>query len=258
MPFSGLLPDLTSLGVLFRDQLGRFVTSGELLYNVQFCGSCSFVNRSSIGNISRLSIYLDLESHSSLMMLKKLDTVVGCCRAAAVQGATWCICKDGVGDAMLQKTLDYACGAGADCNPIHSNGPCFNPNTVRAHCNYAVNSYFQRKGQAVGSCDFAGTAIVSPSDPSFAGCAFPSSVSAAGTTTNTTPSTMIPGTTTPTSTTTPYGSTTPVGVLGGAGTGLGPSGIGINTDYSDGGLRLHGFISFATLLLPSLIITFCG
>ncbi|XP_039028808.1 PLASMODESMATA CALLOSE-BINDING PROTEIN 3-like isoform X2 [Hibiscus syriacus] len=162
--------------------------------------------------------------------------------------ATWCICKDGVGDAMLQKTLDYACGAGADCNPIHSNGPCFNPNTVRAHCNYAVNSYFQRKGQAVGSCDFAGTAIVSPSDPSFAGCAFPSSVSAAGTTTNTTPSTMIPGTTT----------TTPVGVLGGAGTGLGPSGIGINTDYSDGGLRLHGFISFATLLLPSLIITFCG
>ncbi|KAE8676941.1 PLASMODESMATA CALLOSE-BINDING PROTEIN 3 [Hibiscus syriacus] len=90
--------------------------------------------------------------------------------------ATWCICKDGVGDAVLQKTLDYACGAGADCNPIHSNGPCFNPNTVRAHCNYAVNSYFQRKGQALGSCDFAGTAIVSPSDPSFAGCAFPSSV----------------------------------------------------------------------------------
>lgn len=78
-------------------------------------------------------------------------------------GATWCVCKDG-SDAILQKTLDYACGAGADCNPLHQNGPCFQPNTVRAHCNYAVNSYFQRKGQ--GSCDFAGTATVTASDPS--------------------------------------------------------------------------------------------
>ncbi|KAL2999046.1 hypothetical protein AAZX31_09G136800 [Glycine max] len=50
------------------------------------------------------------------------------------------------------------------------------PNTVRAHCNYAVNSYFQRKGQ--GSCDFAGTATVTASDPSSGGtCVYPSSVS---------------------------------------------------------------------------------
>ncbi|CAN1795884.1 PLASMODESMATA CALLOSE-BINDING PROTEIN 3 [Linum perenne] len=69
-------------------------------------------------------------------------------------------------DAVLQKTLDYACGAGADCNPTHQNGPCFLPNTVRAHCSYAVNSYFQKKGQSQGSCDFSGTAAVSSSDPS--------------------------------------------------------------------------------------------
>lgn len=67
---------------------------------------------------------------------------------------------------MLQKTLDYACGAGADCGPIHQNGPCFNPNTVKSHCSYAVNSFFQKKGQSQGTCDFAGTAIVSASDPS--------------------------------------------------------------------------------------------
>ncbi|CAI9752906.1 unnamed protein product [Fraxinus pennsylvanica] len=60
-------------------------------------------------------------------------------------GATWCICKDGLSNQALQKALDYACGAGAD--RTHQNGPCFTPNTVRAHCNYAVNSYFQRKGQ---------------------------------------------------------------------------------------------------------------
>lgn len=75
------------------------------------------------------------------------------------------MCKD-VGESVLQKTLDYACGAGADCNPIRQNGPCFQPNTVRAHCNYAVNSYFQRKSQAQDSCNFAGTATLSASDPS--------------------------------------------------------------------------------------------
>lgn len=69
-------------------------------------------------------------------------------------------------DAALQKTLDYACGAGADCNPIHQNGACYNPNTIRNHCNYAVNSYFQKKGQAQGSCDFSGTASGTSSDPS--------------------------------------------------------------------------------------------
>ncbi|KAI5648297.1 hypothetical protein M9H77_34302 [Catharanthus roseus] len=94
---------------------------------------------------------------------------------AAHSSATWCICKDGMSDAVMQKALDYACGAGADCNPTHQNGVCFNPNTVRAHCNYAVNSYFQRKGQAPGSCDFAGTATVTTTDPSTAGCAYPSS-----------------------------------------------------------------------------------
>ncbi|CAN4088377.1 unnamed protein product [Withania somnifera] len=91
---------------------------------------------------------------------------------AGRSNAAWCACK-GLSDAVLQKTLDYACGAGADCNPIHQNGPCFNPNTVRAHCNFAVNSYFQRKGQAAGACDFSGTATVTATDPSTAGCVYP-------------------------------------------------------------------------------------
>lgn len=81
-------------------------------------------------------------------------------------GGTWCVCREGLSEAMLQKTLDYACGAGADCGPIHQNGPCFNPNTVKSHCSYAVNSFFQKKGQAQGTCDFAGTATFSASDPS--------------------------------------------------------------------------------------------
>ncbi|KAB2038016.1 hypothetical protein ERO13_D03G096300v2 [Gossypium hirsutum] len=184
---------------------------------------------------------------------------------AAITGRSsgnWCICKDGVSDTVLQKTLDYACGAGADCNPIHLKGSCFNPDTVKAHCSYAVNSYFQRKGQAQGTCDFSGTATVTTADPSYTGCAFPSSASTAGTTTtptttpsSTTPSSVNPINNTPTSTT-PFGSTTPTGILGGVGNGLGPSGTGINPDYStDGGFRLqYCFSSYATLLISGLML----
>ncbi|KAL5749049.1 hypothetical protein ACOSP7_026087 [Xanthoceras sorbifolium] len=195
--------------------------------------------------------------------------------------ATWCVCKEGLGESAWQKALDYACGAGADCNPIKSNGACFNPNTVKAHCSFAVNSYFQKKGQAQGSCDFAGTATFSTSDPSTAGCSYPSSTtSSSGNTTptttpvtmnpptTTTPSTTTPSTTTPTTgtttpttgtttpttgtttpttgtTTSPYTTTPSNGVLGGVGTGVGPSGAGINTDYSHGGVRLQNFNYFS-------------
>ncbi|XP_027901902.1 PLASMODESMATA CALLOSE-BINDING PROTEIN 3-like [Vigna unguiculata] len=145
--------------------------------------------------------------------------------------ATWCVCKEG-SDTILQKTLDYACGAGADCNPLHQNGPCFQPNTVRAHCNYAVNSYFQKKSQAQGSCDFAGTATVTASDPSSAGCSYPASSSNAGTGTNSGTTTVSSGT----SSSPPFSSTP--GVLGGIGSGS-------NTDDSHGDLiNTTFFISF--------------
>ncbi|KAJ9163534.1 hypothetical protein P3X46_023189 [Hevea brasiliensis] len=184
---------------------------------------------------------------------------------------TWCVCKD-MSDAVLQKTLDYACGAGADCSPIHSNGACYQPNSVKAHCSYAVNSYFQKKGQAQGTCDFAGTAAVSAADPSSSGCSYPATVSAAGTSTTvptpvttnpstTTPSTATPSTTNPTNTTptttTPYTTTPSNGVLGGIGNGVSPTGAGINTDISDGGFRLPNsswFSVIVALLISSLML----
>ncbi|CAA3003493.1 PLASMODESMATA CALLOSE-BINDING PROTEIN 3-like [Olea europaea var. sylvestris] len=165
---------------------------------------------------------------------------------AAHSSATWCICKEGLSDQALQKTLDYACGAGADCNPTHQNGPCFNPNTVRAHCNYAVNSYFQKKGQTPTACDFSGTAYTVTSDPSSSGCSYPASASGAtrpvSTTTNT-PSTSLP------SGGSPVVTTPSTGILGGSSNGLGPSGM--NTDMSDAGILLP-----KNILLPSIILVF--
>ncbi|KAM0060448.1 putative carbohydrate-binding X8 domain-containing protein, plant [Helianthus debilis subsp. tardiflorus] len=81
-------------------------------------------------------------------------------------GATWCVCKKGGNDKVLQMAIDWACGNGADCTQTHQGGKCYNPDTVIDHCNYAVNSYFQAKGQAPGSCDFNGAAMVTTTDPS--------------------------------------------------------------------------------------------
>ncbi|EOA39395.1 hypothetical protein CARUB_v10012483mg [Capsella rubella] len=150
---------------------------------------------------------------------------------AGHSSGTWCVCREGLSEAMLQKTLDYACGAGADCVPIHQNGPCFNPNTVKSHCSYAVNSFFQKKGYST--------------------CPFPASASGSGTTTpvTTTPSTRVPTTTN----TRPYSMTPSTG--GGLGIPSGTGG-GINPDYTDPsfGFKLQnprfGFIVFFTLLLP--------
>ncbi|CAH1422424.1 unnamed protein product [Lactuca virosa] len=159
----------------------------------------------------------------------------------AHSSASWCVCKKGGNDKVLQMAIDYACGNGADCTQTHQGGKCYNPDTVIDHCNYAVNSYFQNKRQAPEACVFNGAAMVVNVDPSANGCTYPTSASGSGTTM---PggNTRTPGSTTVTasggSTTTPYGNNPGnTGVLGGGvGSGLGPTGGGMN-DVSGGGRR---------------------
>lgn len=83
--------------------------------------------------------------------------------AAAV---SWCISRSMASERVLQKALDYACGAGIDCAPILPGGVCYLPNTVQSHAAYAFNSYYQMNGKAPSSCDFSGLATVASSDPS--------------------------------------------------------------------------------------------
>ncbi|KHN03647.1 Glucan endo-1,3-beta-glucosidase-like protein [Glycine soja] len=160
---------------------------------------------------------------------------------AGHSSALYCVCKDGVGDQALQKAIDYACGAGADCTPILQNGACFQPNTVKDHCNYAVNSYFQRKGQAQGSCDFSGAATPSQTPPTAAStCVYPSSPSNAGTGTTATPTTTTPTTGTPPTTLTP---TTPTTTTPGTTTGTSPTtgtGTGTGTGTTIGNPNVFG------------------
>ncbi|KAJ8505944.1 hypothetical protein OPV22_006830 [Ensete ventricosum] len=174
--------------------------------------------------------------------------------------AAWCVCRSDASNTALQKTLDYACGAGADCTTILQNGACYNPNTVLAHCSYAANSYYQRKGQAQGACDFASTAMLTSTDPGGNGCTYPATPSAAGTSstptstsiTQTSTSTTTPSSTTPTTFTPNTGTTgSTAGVLG----GLGSSGTTNSIDGSDGGiLPKAGVASLHSLLLLSSLI----
>ncbi|NP_001151015.1 hypothetical protein Zm00014a_026497 [Zea mays] len=132
----------------------------------------------------------------------------------------WCVCRPDVSDAALQKTLDYACGHGADCAAVLPTGPCYSPTTVRAHCSYAANSYFQQNSQANGgaTCDFGGTANLTDTDPSSGTCKYPATPSEAGTSGNATGTgTAPPGSTSNPATTPSMGgsvTTTPVGAFG--------------------------------------------
>ncbi|XP_047982862.1 PLASMODESMATA CALLOSE-BINDING PROTEIN 4-like [Salvia hispanica] len=107
---------------------------------------------------------------------------------AAPSDAAYCLCKAGVSDTVLQKNIDYSCGNGADCSAILQNGACYNPNTVKDHCSYAVNSYFQRRSQLGATCDFQGSATLSQTGPTGvpSACVYQASPSTGGTATPTT------------------------------------------------------------------------
>ncbi|CAI9096470.1 OLC1v1032627C1 [Oldenlandia corymbosa var. corymbosa] len=178
--------------------------------------------------------------------------------------ADYCLCKDGLSTDAMQTNIDYACGNGANCNPILQNGPCFNPNTVKDHCNWAVNSYFQAKRSLGATCSFQGTAQLSNAPPPTAssGCSYPSSAGSAGGT----PSTNNPTTSPPGSTGTPIltpgspgGSTGTTGSTTGSpnfGGGLAPNGGGGITNPDGGSAALHNNLlasAAATILATGLI-----
>ncbi|KAJ4815296.1 hypothetical protein LUZ62_027862 [Rhynchospora pubera] len=89
---------------------------------------------------------------------------------------TWCVADPTAGQQMLQMALDFACGeGGADCTAIQPGATCYEPNTIEAHASYAFNSYYQKNGRGLWTCDFGGIAHVVSQAPKIGKCTLPSS-----------------------------------------------------------------------------------
>ncbi|KAF5742672.1 putative Glucan endo-1 3-beta-glucosidase precursor [Tripterygium wilfordii] len=87
--------------------------------------------------------------------------------AATPGGKKWCVPKPNISDQALQANIDYVCSLGSvDCKPIQAGGACFDPNNIRSHASFAMNSYFQKTGGGDSSCDFSHTGVVTTADPS--------------------------------------------------------------------------------------------
>ncbi|CAE5957410.1 unnamed protein product [Arabidopsis arenosa] len=171
--------------------------------------------------------------------------------------AIYCLCKDGIGDTELQPSIDYACGTLADCNPIRDKGSCFQPNTIKNHCDWAVNSYFQNAAQVPGSCNFSGTATTNPNPPSNLanGCIYPSSPSSTRSPPSTTPPTGSG--TPPTNGTTPFpGTPFPGTPFPGTPPVFGPTGVFNPSNPGSGASSL--VISSVFTLCFSLLAFLCG
>ncbi|EEF31537.1 Glucan endo-1,3-beta-glucosidase precursor, putative [Ricinus communis] len=87
-------------------------------------------------------------------------------------GKRWCVPKTGANDQALQANINYACSQGVDCRPIQAGGACFDPNNVRSHASFIMNSFYQTHGRQDFACDFAHTGFLTSLNPSHGACRY--------------------------------------------------------------------------------------
>jgi hypothetical protein len=91
----------------------------------------------------------------------------GAVLANDTKNETYCVAKDGADPKMLQAGIDWACGPGkVDCSPLLQGQPCYDPDNVVAHANYAFDAYYHKMGKSTKACDFNDMATISTSNPS--------------------------------------------------------------------------------------------
>lgn len=133
---------------------GLFYPSEEKVYNIPF-------------TVEGLKSYRDSRSPVTGSRRQTAPVTGGGNGLGNVKGMTWCVANGDAGKERLQSALDYACGeGGADCHPIQPGSTCYDPNTLEAHASFAFNSYYQKKGRAIGTCYFGGAASVVTQPPS--------------------------------------------------------------------------------------------
>ncbi|XP_027336901.1 probable glucan endo-1,3-beta-glucosidase A6 [Abrus precatorius] len=95
--------------------------------------------------------------------------------AVNYKGKAWCVVAEGANVTAVEAALSYACSQGnKTCDAIQPGKPCFEPNTVVGHANYAFSSYWAQFRALGGTCYFNGLATAIAKDPSYGSCKFPS------------------------------------------------------------------------------------
>lgn len=85
-----------------------------------------------------------------------------------VDDKKWCVPKVEATDPELQANIDYVCGQEVNCHPIQLGGACFEPDNVRAHASFVMNAFYQ----TYSNCYFAGSGMITSTDPSTSLCSF--------------------------------------------------------------------------------------
>ena len=85
---------------------------------------------------------------------------------APAPATKWCVAKKEATSQQLQANIDYVCSSGVDCKAIQPGGACFQPNDLRSHASFLMNSYYHVSGRHDYNCDFSHTAVLTSVDPS--------------------------------------------------------------------------------------------
>ncbi|WJX45567.1 hypothetical protein P8452_32437 [Trifolium repens] len=93
------------------------------------------------------------------------------CRATK----TWCVVAEGANKTAVVEALSFACSQGNQtCDSIQPGKPCFKPDLVVDHANYAFSSYWAQFRHLGGTCNFNDLATQIAKDPSYGSCKYPS------------------------------------------------------------------------------------
>lgn len=160
--------------------LGPFFDTGSVLTQEMDSGigQNKDVNNNPIANVPLINFTLPFSSETPLST-QSSDPALGPTTTtfpttSPSPSESWCVASPSASKTALQVALDYACGrGGVDCSAIQPAGPCYEPTTVEGHASYAFNSYY-RKNPGPASCNFAGTAVATNTDPSSGKCHYPS------------------------------------------------------------------------------------
>ncbi|KAK1380034.1 hypothetical protein POM88_026782 [Heracleum sosnowskyi] len=91
--------------------------------------------------------------------------------ATTNQTRSWCVAKPGTSPNMLQQNADYACNY-VNCSIIEQGGVCFYVEDKLVFASVVMNLYYKSEGSNSWNCNFAGTGMITLTDPSLDRCVY--------------------------------------------------------------------------------------